>query len=114
MMKVLVAVVAGCAGVAAMAQTTAGGIGMNSPNYSTYQLSVAGMNGRGLSETPSMRKQKLERAVALRQEADTLLAQDGGKLTPEHEAYVRRKVCTILGSEDRGTGSLAPRRRCGA
>lgn len=98
-----------------MAQTTAAGVGMNSPNYSTYQTQVFGWNG-GLSEvpmeTPTMRAEKLQRAIALREEADVLLQQDGGTFTPAHEAYVRRKVCAILGSSRTKIGNLAPTTRC--
>ena len=50
----------------------------------------------GNSETPTMQRQKLVRAKALRVEAVSLLAQDGGTLTDEHQRYVQRKVRNIL------------------
>jgi hypothetical protein len=59
-----------------------------------------------------MRSNKLKRAIALRAEADALLEKDGGKLTPTHEAYVRRKACAILGHPRAPAGSLIPERRC--
>lgn len=55
----------------------------------------------GGHETPTMKREKLERAEALKQEASTLLAQDGGTLTAAHETYIRRKACDILGRSPR-------------
>lgn len=112
MKKLLIVGLVGAAAVPANAQTIASGTGMNSPNYSTHQRSVESLNGVGSSETPSMRAQKLARAKSLKIEAEMLLKQDGGKLTPEHNAYIRGKVCEILGYGRTGTGSLAPRHRC--
>ena len=48
------------------------------------------------ADTPTMQRQKLSRALALRAEAAALLEEDGGAFTPEHEAYVRRKAWRIL------------------
>ncbi|VWX53617.1 hypothetical protein [Novosphingobium sp. 9U] len=114
-MKAILAIALCLLSFPAMAQTNVGGEGMNSPNYSTYQTSVFGWSG-GFAEipmdTPSMRADKLRRAVALRQEADVLLEQDGGTFTPAHEAYVRRKVCAILGTSRTNIGNLAPTDRC--
>ncbi len=112
MMKLFIVLVAGIAS-AATAQTSIGGVGMNSPNYSTYQSSLEGLARLGASETPTMRAAKYEKAKALRAEAQTLLAQDGGTFTPEHEAYIRGKACDILGARRVSIGSLVPRRRCG-
>ena len=50
----------------------------------------------GSHETPTMKRQKFARAVALRTEAAQLLAQDGGTLTDEHQRYVQRKARDIL------------------
>ncbi len=47
-------------------------------------------------DTPTMRAQKLRRAIALRDEATVLLAQDGGTLSDRNRAYVRRKALNIL------------------
>ena len=48
-------------------------------------------------DTPTMQRQKRDRALALREEAAMLLEQDGGTLTREHDAYLRRKAHDILG-----------------
>jgi hypothetical protein len=109
MMRTLIGLAIALVTVPASAQTGSG-ISMNGPNYSTLLPSTTGRPG--LSETPSMRAKKLERAVALRAEADALLEQDGGRLTPTHEAYVRRKACAILGDPPAPLGSLVPQRRC--
>ena len=96
--------------VPASAQITGPGMSMNGPNYSMLLPSTTGR--LGLAETPTMRANKLKRAIALRAEAASLLEQDGGKLTPTHEAYVRRKACAILGDSRALAGSLVPERRC--
>jgi hypothetical protein len=112
MKRLLIVGLVGAIAIPANAQTSASGTGMNSPNYSTYQSSVESINGLGSSETPSMRAQKLDRAKALKAEAKMLLKQDGGKLTLEHNAYIRGKACEILGYGRTGTGGLVPRHRC--
>ena len=109
-MKTLIGLAVAMTAVSASAQTTVAGIGMNSPNYSTLQSSVAGTSG--LSETPTMRAEKLRRAVALRTEVSAFMKQDGGKLSPGHERYVRRKACQILGTQSPTTGTLVPPTRC--
>ncbi|TXC72359.1 hypothetical protein FSB78_16465 [Sphingomonas ginsenosidivorax] len=48
------------------------------------------------NDTPTMRAQKLRRAIALREEAAVLLANDGGTLSDHNRAYVRRKALNIL------------------
>ena len=109
-MKTLIGLAIAFTAVSASAQTTVFGEGMNSPNYSTFQSSVTGRTG--LSETPTMRAEKLERAIALRTEVIAFMKQDGGKLSSAHAAYVRRKVCQILGTQSTETGTLVPQRRC--
>ncbi len=47
-------------------------------------------------DTPTLRDQKLRWAITLRAEAAELLRQDGGTLTSEHKAYIRRRVQRIL------------------
>jgi len=91
-------------------QATDSDMTMNGQNYSTLLPSLTGRVG--LSETPTMRANKLKRAIALRTEADFLLQQDGGRLTPTHEAYVRRKACAILGSSPVRAGALVSQWRC--
>ena len=46
--------------------------------------------------TPTMRRQKVKRAIALREEAARLMQENGGTLTPEQQAYVRREAREIL------------------
>lgn len=48
-------------------------------------------------DTPTMARDRLRRALALKQEAALLLEADGGRFTREHEAYIRRKARDILG-----------------
>jgi hypothetical protein len=47
-------------------------------------------------ESPKLRQQKLDAALALKAEAAMLLDADGGTFTRQHEAYIRRKARTIL------------------
>jgi hypothetical protein len=63
-----------------------------------YLTNRADLNfsGRSPLETPTMRKQKLARAVALRDEALKLQAQDGGVLTGKHAHYIQSKADRIL------------------
>ena len=110
-MKTLIGLVVALTAVSASAQTTVAGVGMNSPNYSTFQSSVTGTSG--ISETPTMRAEKLKRAIALRTEVSALMKQDGGRLSPGHERYVKRKVCQILGSQSATIGTLVSTRSCG-
>lgn len=51
---------------------------------------------RNYGDTPTMRDQKLRWAITLREEAADLLRQDGGVLTSEHKAYIRRRSQRIL------------------
>ena len=50
-----------------------------------------------VADTPTMAREKRERALALRAEAEELLRQDGGTLTRAHQAYIQRKARDILG-----------------
>lgn len=114
MIRIVGVIAAAMLTVPASGQTTIGSVGMNSPNYSTYQSSIDGLGHFGSPETPTMRARKLDQAIALRIEAATLLKQDGGKFTPAHEAYIRDKACGFLGAGRTSIGSLVPRRRCGS
>ncbi|WP_010186264.1 hypothetical protein [Sphingomonas sp. PAMC 26605] len=109
-MKTLIGLAIALTAVSASAQTTVAGIGMNAPNSSTFQSGVAGRSG--IAETPTMRADKLKRAIALRTEVSAWIKQDGGRLSPGHERYVQRKACQILGTQGATTGSLVPPRRC--
>ncbi|MDO6412914.1 hypothetical protein Q4F19_00820 [Sphingomonas sp. BIUV-7] len=78
---------------AAAAAQMPGIIQESSGTYSPAFFVPAG----GHADTPTMRRQKLARAVALRSEVDGFLVTDGGVLTDEHQRYVQRKARDILG-----------------
>ncbi|MES3153759.1 hypothetical protein [Sphingomonas faeni] len=66
---------------------------------------------RSSLETPTMRRQKRERAIALREEALQLQAQDGGTLSKNHQLYIQRKSAEILAySNQTPPGLLQPAR----
>ncbi len=69
---------------------------MNEPNYSTDALSARSDGHWPSRDTPTMTRQKLARALALRDEASRLLAEDGGTFTPRNRAYIERKRNRIL------------------
>ncbi len=70
---------------------------MNMPNYSTFSSSVEGRDQLPPPrESEAVRKEKLARALALREEALVLEARDGGRLSAGSQAYLRRKAQTIL------------------
>lgn len=62
-----------------------------------YGIAFAGRLSSDPRDTPTMKRQKRDRALALRAEAQMLLEQDGGTLTREHDAYLRREARDILG-----------------
>jgi hypothetical protein len=70
-------------------------LSMNAPgNYSTF---VVLPNVPDIwRESPKLRQQKLDAALALKAEAAALREADGGTFTRQHEAYIRRKARTIL------------------
>ncbi|QJU56780.1 hypothetical protein HL653_02340 [Sphingomonas sp. AP4-R1] len=109
-MKALLACMAACISVGASAQMTAMNGIMTDPSNHIIPQGLEG-RGTGVAETPTMRQQKLDRAIALRAEATALLAQDGGTLTPAHTAYLRRKACDILANQAK-SGGLAPSGAC--
>ncbi len=53
--------------------------------------------GSSPRDTPTMARERLQQALALRAEAAALLEADGGTFTPGHDRYIRRKARTILG-----------------
>jgi hypothetical protein len=63
-------------------------------------------------DTPTMRRQRLEQSDALRKEAARLEMADGGTLSEEHAAYIRKQVREILGQKRSyaRTGSLVAER----
>jgi hypothetical protein len=60
--------------------------------YTPYPLGT----DNGSDDTPTMRRDKLRRAIALRSEAAALVVEDGGTLTPDHQAYIQRQRRAIL------------------
>jgi hypothetical protein len=69
---------------------------MNEPNYSTDAVSARSHGHWGSRDTPTMKRQKLARALALRDEAAQLLAKDGGTFSDRNRAYIERKRDRIL------------------
>ena len=58
-----------------------------------------------------MRRQKRDQALALREEALKLQAQDGGTLSEDHKRYIQRKSAAILSYTDtRVPGLVQPAR----
>lgn len=81
---------------------------MNGPNYSTYEPLFRSDAMIPPSDTPTMRRQKLKRAQELRAEVDSMLRENGGKLTAEQQSYVRRRANEILNyTSYRPTGRLS-------
>lgn len=74
------------------------------PDAQTYILF-----GRDPAQTPTMRREKRDQALALRSEALQLQAHDGGVLSAEHIRYVQRKSRKILGISRMYTGTLTDR-----
>jgi hypothetical protein len=69
---------------------------MNMPNYSTLQSSTEGLDPLPRHESPAVKQEKLARAIALRDEVLVLEAPDGGTLSRDSQAYLRRKARAIL------------------
>jgi hypothetical protein len=68
------------------------------PSPEAGTRAVDHLSGRSSLETPTMRKQKRDQALALREEALKLQAQDGGTLSEDHKRYIQRKSAAILSS----------------
>ena len=68
---------------------------MNVPNYSTLATSLDSAR-LPLGKTPTMQRQRLTRASALRSEANALALEDGGVLSDVHLRYVQRKADGIM------------------
>jgi hypothetical protein len=64
------------------------------PNTTTFVPSLIGREP--LSDTPSVERQKVRRAIALREEAAALMKAGGGTLTAKQQADIRRKAYAIL------------------
>lgn len=74
---------------------------MNGPNYSTYEPGFRANAMIPPRDTPTMRRDKLKRARALRAEVDAMMAANGGSLSDKQQAYVRREANDILNIRDR-------------
>lgn len=61
---------------------------------------------RGSLETPTMRRQQLARAIALRDDAVRLQAADGGTLSPAHARAIHRRARAILAGRSTLPGTL--------
>lgn len=66
------------------------------PSFNPNRWLDGTFNYNRSGDTPTIRAQKLRRAIALRDEAAVLLANDGGTLSDHNRAYVRRKALNIL------------------
>ncbi len=65
----------------------------------------------GSHVTPTLRRQRIARLTALRDEAYSLQAQDGGTLTAKNINYIRSEAAEILGGRsERRFGSGRPTR----
>lgn len=58
------------------------------------------------SITPTMRRERLARAVALREKVLMLQAQDGGVLSAQSIRYINREARKVLGDNGPWTGTL--------
>ena len=68
------------------------------------------LSGRSRLETPTMRRQKRDQAIALREEALKLQAKDGGTLSKTHKLYIQRRSAEILAYSDQRPGRVQPAR----
>ncbi len=68
----------------------------SAPAFDTARRLDGAFNYVRSNDTPTMRAQKLRRAIALRDETAVLVEQDGGTLSDHNRAYVQRKALNIL------------------
>jgi hypothetical protein len=66
-----------------------------------------------VAETPTMKRAKYQKALALRDEAQDLLKQDNGTLTHVHAAYIRKKACAIIRHESINGNGIVSVDSCG-
>ncbi len=66
------------------------------PPNAAYNLYSETSRLQRVDDTPSMRQQRFEKALALRAEDDEMLLANGGELTSANKAYVRRRSREIL------------------
>lgn len=70
---------------------------VNEPNGNTFRSALEANSPLGIRPTEAERRARLDRAIALREEARVLQARDGGSLSKASIAYLRRKARRILG-----------------
>jgi hypothetical protein len=102
----LVALIASSLGIQAAYAQVAPVTVMQAPPYMGVDHGFSSLTGD--HRTPTMKREQLERALSLRDEAAAMLRQDGGTLSAAHQRYIQRKACNILNPGASRTGSLAP------
>ncbi|MHC9419743.1 hypothetical protein ACYZX9_14230 [Sphingomonas citri] len=95
MRRLLIAALAVAAAVPASAQYYTPGGSLDGPYIPPS--SSNGYERGGAAFTPTLARQKLASADKLRAEVQAMQAQNGGELTREQVAYVRRQVSRITG-----------------
>ncbi len=87
------------AGTATAANAQQAGLSVPPPTPLSASNNVLNRNGLWLSsddDTPSLKQQKLRRAIALREYAEQLMADNGGFLTVDQQQEIRRKARAIV------------------
>jgi hypothetical protein len=102
----LVALIASSLGIQAASAQVAPVTVMQDPPFTSVDNGFGSLTGD--RRTPTMKREQLARALALRDEAAELLSQDGGTLSAAHQRYIQRKACNILNPSASRTGSIAP------
>jgi hypothetical protein len=80
---------------------------VNMLNYNTYDTALASARPT-LVDTPTMTRQKLARAIALRDEATQLRLADGGTLSAANRRYIQRKANAIGAGHYSVQNDIAP------
>jgi hypothetical protein len=95
-MKAAIALIFALVPATAFAQMP--GVIMDRPTGLTFTDNSSGMwaSATGRALTPTMQRQQLAQAIALRAETIAFLDQDGGTLSDHHQRYVKRKARLIL------------------
>ena len=81
----------------AMAQSLQGNDPLSLAINQSLQVSPQPLIGdaRDADATPAMRRHKIARALALKEEAAVLLAADGGTLSPRSLSFINREAAKI-------------------
>ena len=93
----LVCLIAALAANPATAQSLQGNDALSLAIDQSPQVSPQPLIGdaRDADATPTMRRHKIARALALKEEAAVLLAADGGTLSPRSLSYINREAAKI-------------------